>query len=116
MGLDENDTIDFLTIAHDGTVTLVLAAYIDDREELETLSLIQKKLNRYFDCIESGEVFERASEVAQRTIPSTTPVKIELRTSRGLDGAEGPRFVQHVAAVCREAGVGFEYRVQPEQW
>lgn len=115
MALDKPDTIDFLAIARDGGIVLVLAAYIDDREELETLALIQQKLNRYFDCIESGEVYEKASEVAKRTVPPTTPVKIELTTSRGLDGAEGPRFLQHVAAVCREAGVGFEYTVQSEQ-
>lgn len=115
MALDKPDTIDFLTIAHDGSIGVILAAYIDDREELETLALIQQKLSRYFDFIESGEVYDRASRMAGRMVPPTTPVRIELRTSRPLDGAEGPRFVQYVSDVCREAGVGFEHRVQSER-
>lgn len=115
MALDQPDTIDLLCLRPDGSILLVLAAHIDDREELETLASIQRKLNRYFDCIASGEAWERASEMAGRTIPSTTRASIELRTSRALDGTEGRQFIEHVAAVCREAGVGFEHRVQPEQ-
>lgn len=115
MAIDKKDTIDFLCLKKDGTIAVVLAAFLDDHEETENLRLMQQKLNRYFDFIESGEVYETATEVAKRLVPPTTPVRIEVIANRDLRGPDGPRFVQHVASACREAGIGFEFKVSPEQ-
>lgn len=115
MALDKTDTIDFLTIAHDGSISVVLAAYLDEREEMENLRLMQDKLHRYLDFIESGEVFEKATEVAKRVVPPTTPVRIEVVANRELQSPVGPRFLEHVASAYRESGIGFEYRVQAEK-
>lgn len=115
MALDKKDTIDFLGLGHDGTIAVVLSAYLDDHEEMENLRLMQEKLNRYFDCIESGEVYERATEVAKRVVPPTTPVRIEVVANRQLRGPDGSRFLQHVASACQEAGIGFEFRISPER-
>ena len=115
MALDKRDTIDFLCIDEDGSISVVLAAYLDDHEEMENLRLMQDKLHRYLDFIESGEVYEKATEVAKRVVPRTTPVRIQVVGNRELQEPVGPRFLQHVASACRESGVGFEYRVQAEQ-
>lgn len=115
MALDKKDTIDFLCIAHDGAISVVLAAYLDDYEEMDNLRLMQDKLHRYLDFIESGEVYEKATDVAKRLVPPTTPVRIEVVANRDLQGPDGPRFLRHVASACREAGIGFEFKISPEQ-
>lgn len=114
MALNKKDTIDFLCIAHDGAISVVLVAYLDEHEEMESLRLMQDKLHRYLDFIESGEVYGRATEAANRTVSRTTPVRIEVVGNRQLQDPIGPRLLQHVASACRESGVEFEYRVEAD--
>lgn len=114
VALDRKHTIDFLAIAHDGSIVLVLAAFLDDHEEMENLRLMQDKLHRYLDFIESGEVYERATEVAKRTVPPTTPVRIEIVANRDLQQPICSRFLSAVADACKEVGVGFLFRVSTE--
>ena len=111
MGLHNTDTVDYLGLEK-GTGHVV-ATLVDDLEwcdEVRHIGLLQAKLNRYFDFIDSGEIFEMVSQAVGRSIPVSTPVRISI-LARHEPLGEGVRFLEHVSTVARDAGVDFAFKV-----
>lgn len=113
MRLVDTNTVDYLGLEKDtGCVVLTLVDDCDWEDETLHLSLLQAKVNRYFDFIESGEVYERLRETTGRTVPPTTPVKISV-LAKHEPSNEGNDFMQNVMRVAKDAGVGFSFKVLP---
>ena len=111
MRLADSDTVDYLSVEKDGRT--VVATLVDDFEGsdlLQRLALLQRKVNRYFEVIESGEVFEQLERATGRRVARSTPVRIEIVAKQGLEG-EGERFFEHVASAARGAAVELSFRV-----
>ena len=104
MTVRELDKIDFLAVDDDGSVSLVVSDDLCWGDELEHLALLQEKVYRYLDCVESRECFERASEAAGRVIPPDAPVKIVIVAKFALP-VEGGRLVEHLDREARRLGV-----------
>lgn len=113
MQITDTSTIDYLGIEKDTQyVVLTLVDDCDWRDEIQHLSFLQAKINRYFDFIDSGEVYEQVNETAGREVAPTTPIKISVLAKYEPSG-EGSRFFEHVAEVAKDAGVRFSFKVMP---
>lgn len=111
MRLADSETVDYLSVEKGrGTVILTLLDDYEGPEVVRRLALLQRKLNRYFDFIESGEVFAQLARRTGRQANSSAPVRIEIVAKQPLVG-EGERFLKHVAGVAQDAGVQFSFRV-----
>lgn len=114
MSLADPNTIDYLGLEKDsGCVVLTLVDDCDWVDELQHLALLQGKINRYFDFIESGEIFNRLREVIDRSVISATPVKISVLASY-VPTTEGQRFLDYVAQVAKDVNVRFSFKVLPK--
>lgn len=114
MRLTDTNTVDYLGLEKDtGYVVLTLVDDCDWEDEIQHLSLLQAKVNRYFDFIDSGEVYEQLRETAGREVAPTTPVKISILAKYEPRNSEGNRFLEHVARVAEDAGVHFSFKVLP---
>lgn len=113
MRLTDPNTVDYLGLEKDtGHVVLTLIDDCDWGDDIQHLSLLQAKVNRYFDFIESGEVYEQLRETTGREVASITPVKISILAKYEPSG-EGHRFFEHVSRVAEDAGVRFSFKVLP---
>jgi hypothetical protein len=81
MTIHDTDTIDYLGIEKSsGRITM---AIYDDMEWTDAVweehwVALQGKVNRYLDCIETGEVFLEVSQRTGREISKTTPIVIRV--------------------------------------
>lgn len=111
MLLSNADVIDYLGIEKEtGCVVVTLVDDCDWRDETAHLTQLQRKLNRYFDFIDRGEVFQQVAAIAGYEVAPSTPVKMSILARYEPQG-EGRRFLEHVAKVALEAGVGFAFKV-----
>lgn len=113
MRLSDAETVDYLGLEKEsGWVVVTLVDDCDWTDEVQHLALLQTKINRYFDFIESGEVYAQLARTTGREVSRGTPVKISvLAKYEPLDA--GSRFFEHVAQVAQGAGVGFSFKVLP---
>lgn len=111
MQLAEADTVDYLGLEKEtGYIVLTLIDDCDWENELQHLAMLQNKINRYFDFVDSGEVYDEAVKVLGREIGRATPVKISILAQYEPIG-EGLRFLQHVKNVARSANVMVTFKV-----
>lgn len=109
--LADSDTVDYLSVEKGGgTVVVTLLDDFEGPELLQRLALLQRKLNRYFDFIESGEVFEQLARTTGRRVKRATPVRIEIVAKQELEG-EGERFLRQVKSAAQDASVSLSFRV-----
>lgn len=114
MRLANLDTVDFLGLEKEtGDIVLTLVDDCDWEDERQHLTLLQNKINRYFDFIDSGEVYDEAGRVLGRKIDRTTRVKLSILAQYEPVG-EGVRFLQHVEGVAQAAKVIFAFKVLAE--
>ena len=93
MRLSDPETVDYLGIEKEtGWVVLTLVDDCDWSDETRHLALLQTKLNRYFDFIDSGEVYEQLVRITGRAVAHATPVKISILAKHEPAG-EGGRFL-----------------------
>jgi hypothetical protein len=114
MRLEQTNTVDFLGVERETGV--VIATLVDDADwddEMQHLRLLQAKINRYFDFIESGEIFSELARTTGRAVSSNHPVKLSILGKHPPRG-EGERFLEHVAGIAREAGIQFAYKIVGE--
>ncbi|MQA65947.1 MAG: hypothetical protein GEU76_08600 [Alphaproteobacteria bacterium] len=115
MRLTDANTVDYLGLEKDtGYVVLTLVDDCAWEDEIQHLSLLQAKVNRYFNFIDSGEVYEQLRETTGQEVAPTTPVKISI-LAKYEPGGEGNRFLEHVARVAADAGVHFSFKVLPAE-
>lgn len=111
--LTDTNTVDFLGLEKDtGYVVLTLVDDFDWVDDIQHLTLLQSKVNRYFDFIESGEVYDQLRETTGHEVTTATPIKISI-LAKYEPSSEGRRFVEHVAHVAEDAGVNFSFKVLP---
>jgi len=111
MRLADSDPVDYLSVKNgDGTVVVTLLDDFEGPKLLQRLALLQRKINRYFDFIESGEVFEQLARTTGRRVNLATPVRIEIVAKQELEG-EGERFLRHVRSAAQDAGLSLSFRV-----
>ena len=111
MRLADSDAVDYLSVERGGdTVVVTLLDDFEGPELLQRLALLQRKLNRYFDFIESGEVFDQLERTTGRRVGRATPVRIEIVAKQALEG-EGERFLRHVESAAQDADIGLSFRV-----
>lgn len=115
MRLTDANTVDYLGVEKDtGYAVLTLVDDCDWVDEIQHLSLLQAKVNRYFDFIDSGEVYEQLRETTGREVAPATPVRINI-LAKYEPSDEGNRFLEHVAGVAEDAGVHFSFKVLPAE-
>ncbi len=111
MGLAEPDSVDYLSIEKDSGA--VVATLLDDSEgadQRQRLALLQRKINRYFDFIESGEVLDCSEIKAHLGAGSDPVVRIDIIAKKDLEG-EGQWFLSHVRAAGAKVGIEVTFRV-----
>ena len=111
MRLAEADIVDYLSLEKGGSAVIV--TLLDDFEGpdlMQRLALLQRKINRYLDFIESGEVFVQLARTTGHRVNHSTPVRVEIVAKQDLVG-EGERFLTHVASAAKDVGVGLSFRV-----
>lgn len=111
MRLADSETVDYVSLEKGSGI--VVATLVDDflgQDEVRRLSLLQKKLNRYFDFIESGEIFDQLSKSTGRQIRRDSPVRIDIAARQELSD-EGQRFLHHVEDAARSAHVALTFKV-----
>ena len=111
MRLQQKDTVDYIGLEKETGV--VVAPLVDDcdwNDEIYHLRLLQSKINRYFDFIESGEIYSEIVAATSRAVLPGSPVKISVLAKFPPRG-EGKRFLEHVTEAAKEAGIGFSFKI-----
>lgn len=111
MRLSETNTVDFMgTEKGTGTVLATLMDDFDGTDQERRLGLLQMKMERYLDFVESGEVYTKESKVVDRAIAAPTPVKIAIIARHRLD-ADGERFLAEAREIAASLGVTVSFEV-----
>lgn len=111
MRLADSATVDFLSLEKGtGTVVVTLLDDFIGPDEVQRLALLQRKLNRYFDFIESGEVYDQLAEGTGLQVARNRPVRISIVALQDLVN-DGRRFLQHVEDAARDANVELTFKV-----
>ncbi|MCC7140065.1 MAG: hypothetical protein IT460_16720 [Planctomycetes bacterium] len=113
MRLADSETVDYLSLEK-GSGTIV-ATLVDDfvgTGEIERLALLQKKLNRYFDFIESGEIYQQLTRSTGSQVSRGSRVRISIVAKQELVG-EGQRFLRHAEEAAKDANVELAFKVVP---
>lgn len=109
--LSEPDLVDFLGVDKvSGAVVLTLVDDCDWHDELRHLRLLQEKLNRYFDFIESGEVFGRLRETTGSVVAAGVPIRLSI-LAKYLPTVEGQRLLDEASRVAAELGTELMLKV-----
>ena len=109
MRLEQTDTVDFLGFdKKTGDIQVTLIDDCDWGDEEAHLDLLRRKLERYFDFIESGEVHSRLREHG-RTVLLATPVNIQILAKCALPD-EGERLISRAREVAVSIGSGLTWK------
>ncbi|MEO1333113.1 MAG: DUF6572 domain-containing protein [Myxococcota bacterium] len=111
MRLGQTDTVDFLGIEKEtGVVLVTLVDDCDWADELQHLKLLQAKVNRYLDFIESGEVYDQLLQSTGVRVPTDRLVRINV-LAKFPPPEEGHRFFEQVRGVAEQLGVRLNLKV-----
>lgn len=109
--IEQSDVIDFLTIADTGSVDLVMVDPLDWSDVHAHIFALQKKLDRYLDFVESGEVFERFRKLGHE-VARGTPIKITVVARYPLP--DEPRaFFDYAQGIVIKSGIQLHHQVRP---
>lgn len=99
MSIQDVDKIDFIgTDKQTGGIVLTISDHLDWEEVNEHLFILQTKLNRYADFIESGEIYEHKEPVARKKI-------IIQMIGKYNPPVEAAEFYKHVNLVLADLNV-----------
>lgn len=107
MAVDDPDQIDLLVTDKEKTfVRLVIADHLDweELDEGHHLELLQNKLNRYLDFVESGELIQTRPDL------QACPVIIQV-AAKFPPNEEAAKFYRLAAPAVAEAGISLELEV-----
>ncbi len=111
MRLEQKDAVDYIGLEKEtGVIVATLVDDCDWSDEIHHLRLLQAKINRYFDFIESGEIYSEILAATNRAVLPGSPVKISVLAKFSPRG-EGERFLEHVTEVAEKAGIAFSFKV-----
>ncbi|MBX3217241.1 MAG: hypothetical protein KF850_34745 [Labilithrix sp.] len=114
MSIDNSETIDFLAIEHGrAKIVLAISDHWDWSKPLEHVYALQEKMNSYALFIESGQVWESASEQSGSAVaPGSIPIEIKVFLS-----CEPPQvffeFMGRAQEVFAAVGVPVVHELRP---
>jgi hypothetical protein len=111
--LESVDRIDYMGIGVDDTILLTLIDDFDGDDERERIGMLQRKIRRYLDFIESGEVWESLRASGQEAKPGA-PMGISILAMNPL-GEQGEEFLEHIRSDARQRGIDVEFEAMPDQ-
>jgi hypothetical protein len=102
VAIDDSQVVDIISINPAGSVVLTVSDHLDWDDSMRHQTMLQEKLNRYLEFIESGEILE--------SYPSATgrPVMIEVVTQYDPD-LGGSQFLERARTIVEQAGFGFRH-------
>jgi hypothetical protein len=107
MGLENPNVIDVAGLERDGSaIVLTIADGLDWADEHGHLAALQRKLDAYLACIETGQVFELYPQAAGRR------VVIDVVTSQQLPSS-GLQLLGLASTVARALGASVTHQVIP---
>lgn len=109
--LQDTNVVDFITRGEDGSIGLVLADAFDWQDEQTHLILLQDKVNRYFDFIDSGEA-HRHFDCKDADPPVPVIIRVVLQHP---PTPEGVRFFEELGKVAAGAGIGLLVELLPDE-
>jgi hypothetical protein len=85
MSIEDQNTVDFLAIERDDAkIVLAISDHWDWSVPMEHVLALQEKMNSYAEFVESGQVWESATEKSGRTIlPGSIPIEIKVFLKHG---------------------------------
>ena len=114
MRLDDTDVIDFL--GFEKSSNDIVVTILDDHDwtnEQRHLQLLQAKVNRCFDFIESGELYD-----ALRRSTGTEPVRAAAKKisiiAKHYPSPDGLGLLKEASRVATELGLSLEHSVREE--
>jgi hypothetical protein len=106
VAVDNPDVIDAVgTSRATCEVVLTIADHLPWEESHEHLVILQDKLNRYLEFIESGQLAEEYAN-AKPGVPVRIDIAFKYRSS-----TDGERFLELARETAQGAGWGFSWRV-----
>jgi len=80
MSIEDPSTVDFLAIERGGTkLVLAISDHWEWSQPLDHVYALQEKMNTYAAFVESGQVWESASEQSGRNIcPDSIPIEVKV--------------------------------------
>jgi|SRR5215510_10899995 len=114
MTVERTGIVDWLGIEKGtGHIVLTVVDPLDWNDENGHLRTLQDKLNTYLAFIESGEVFERLAEEVGRTVPRSTPIKVNILAKHPLP-KRANAFLEYAQGSFSGAGFELSFKVVPE--
>jgi hypothetical protein len=108
--LRDPDTIDYLCLSKDrSTLSMIVADDLDWDDVRGHIALLQAKVNRYLDCIESGEVFRMIAGPAGTEV-ERLPVRIDIYLEHEPPGLF-QRFLAYTGRVAEDLGAQLTHKV-----
>lgn len=108
MALERTDVVDAIGIEEaTGAAVLTIADAWDWTNDREHLLALQAKLNRYFDFIESGEIWKTYPEAADRDLVIEVVGRFPISPA-------GRELLRRASEACADLGV--QIRDRHHQW
>jgi hypothetical protein len=105
MAIDQTDIVDFATIDDaSGDLRLTISDHLSWEDEGHHLILLQNKLNAYLRFVESGEMFEKASDAKGRGVVINVVGKFPLSKKAEV-------FFAKNRAAIEDAGFRLQFRL-----
>lgn len=101
MSITQIDIIDIISTTPNGRVMLTISDHLPWDKENEHLLLLQEKLNKYLQFIESGEIFESYPAAKNKTIIISVSIQYEPNEDALI-------FLTQCKEVISNAGIDFE--------
>ena len=108
--VEDSGVIDWMSCG-DGCIQLVIVDPLEWSDVHTHLHALQRKLDRYLDFVESGEIFERARKKWGHETGPGTPIKISIIGRLPLPD-EPQRFLKHAQGIAAELGVELLHEVR----
>jgi hypothetical protein len=109
--VEQTDVIDLLSIDPQGRIVLTIADHLSwDQDEHQHMWVLQEKLNRYLECIESGEINGLARERLDREIAPGAVFVISV-VAQHSPTPHANAFLMKAAETVRGAGLEWTFRL-----
>ena len=98
MSIEDADVVDFICVGASGDVELTIADHLDWEDTERHIELLQNKIYRYLDFIESGELCQSNPAAAGKQVV----IRVRAKLSRAPRAIE---FFDFISRVVEERGV-----------
>jgi hypothetical protein len=110
MSIEEADVVDFISVGLCGDVELAISDHLDWEDGDRHIELLQKKIYRYLDFIESGELYQSNPAAAGKHVA----IRVRAKFSPVHRAIEFFDFIRGVVEARGVTLVSGESWVQPQ--